>query len=139
MKVLDDCKGASGDHDTKLCGGSYVTGHNSCFGDSGGPLFISHDGHHKLIGIVSRGIIAECENSKVEVFTKVNQYVDWIENQIGGMRFGCLYIYKGRKFSRSFVTMIVILKWLIKYQNKGSFWANSCGLLKLKSSPQKLQ
>ena len=162
MKVLprshEDCKiSIPGDPDTKVCAeGPYVTGKATCKGDSGGPLFISHDGHHKLIGITSYGwnpkfgivlfpgisTLQEevvCRRYLASVFTKVNQYVDWIENQIGGMRFGCMYIYKGRKFSRSFVTMIVILKWLIKYQNKGSFWANTCGLLKLKSSPQKLQ
>ena len=59
MKVLprshEDCKiSIPGDPDTKVCAeGSSVRGKDACGGDSGGPLFISHDGHHKLIGITS--------------------------------------------------------------------------------------
>ena len=61
LKVLspshEDCKIDGDDPDTKLCGGSYVTGKTPCHADSGGPLFISHQGHHKLIGIVSYAVM----------------------------------------------------------------------------------
>ena len=100
LKVLppshEDCKILhGGDRDTKLCvEGSYVTGKAPCKGDSGGPLFIIHDGHPKLIGITSYGYnpkIGTCGSYLNSVYTKVNQYVDWIENQIGGMRLGFMY------------------------------------------------
>jgi len=93
MKVLprshEDCKiSIPGDPDTKVCAeGAYVTGKTICQGDSGGPLFISQDGHYKLIGITSYGYnpkIGTCGSYLNSVYTKVNQYVDWIENQIGG-------------------------------------------------------
>jgi len=96
MKVLprshEDCKiSIPGDPDTKVCAeGPYVTGKTTCKGDSGGPLFISHDGHHKLIGITSYGWRMDeegkCKDYLTSVYTKVNQYVDWIENQIGGSK-----------------------------------------------------
>ena len=112
LKVLppshDDCKiSIGGDRDTKLCTeGGYVTGKTVCKGDSGGPLFISQDGHHKLIGITSYGVpkkhsenvllfprfsylqkdVVKCEEFVTSVYTKVNQYVDWIENKIVGMK-----------------------------------------------------
>ena len=108
MKVLpqshEDCKiSIPGDPDTKVCAeGSYVTGKGTCSGDSGGPLFISHNGHHKLIGITSYNAYymqeeVTCKDHLASVFTKVNQYVDWIENQIGGMRLGFMYytLYTG--------------------------------------------
>ena len=106
MKVLprshEDCKiSIPGDPDTKVCAeGAYVTGKTTCHGDSGGPLIISHDGHHKLIGITSYGVPkklqidgVKCEEFVTSMYTKVNQYVDWIENQIGGMRLSFMYYY----------------------------------------------
>ena len=110
MKVLPlshkDCKTSIlGDPDTKLCvEGSYVTGKGTCKGDSGVPLFIIHDGHPKLIGINSYGwklkpvLDVKCEEFLTGMYTKVNQYVDWIENKIGGMRLFAMHS-RGRKFS----------------------------------------
>ena len=121
----EDCKRIDGDRATKLCiEGSYVTGKTPgkgpCKGDSGGPLFISQDGHHKLIGITSYGVPkkhsenvllfprfsylqkerrkVKCEEFVTNMYTKVNQYVDWIENKIGGMRLFAMHS-TGRKFS----------------------------------------
>ena len=114
MKVLPlshkYCKiSIPGDPDTKVCAeGSYVTGKTPCDGDSGGPLFISHDGHYKLIGITSyiagtsKNVVLfpgisylqeeeTCQDYLTSVYTKVNQYVDWIENQIGGIILGFMY------------------------------------------------
>merc|ERR1719309_850964 len=72
--------------DMKLCTSS-VTGKHPYHGDSGGPLFINHNGHYKLIGIVSYGTWFVCETwpcknrkPRLAVYTKVNQYVDWIQN-----------------------------------------------------------
>ena len=68
--------------------------------DSGGPLFISHNGHYKQIGIVSAGIdkklvhrFASDEDFYVPRFTRyarVNQFLDWIENHTRGMELGIL-------------------------------------------------
>ncbi|XP_034446266.1 trypsin-3 [Hippoglossus hippoglossus] len=60
-----------------LCAGSYRGGKDSCQGDSGGPLIC--DG--KFVGIVSWGI--SCAISYYPgVYTKVSNYVQWIEDTI---------------------------------------------------------
>uniref|UniRef100_A0A8C5PPF0 Complement C1s n=1 Tax=Leptobrachium leishanense TaxID=445787 RepID=A0A8C5PPF0_9ANUR len=63
-----------------LCAGDGA-GNDSCEGDSGGPLtFLDHNNNEKMYvaGIVSWGV--EC--GKYGVYTKVENYLDWIKETI---------------------------------------------------------
>jgi len=57
-------------------------GHGACQGDSGGGLFIGdlyvNDGR-QVIGIVSYGAAAGCELGYPNVFTRVTEYLPWID------------------------------------------------------------
>lgn len=59
-----------------LCAFSGKTGNGICSGDSGGPLVSGN----KLIGITSWGF--GCGNGVPDGFTRVSQYVDWVNNKI---------------------------------------------------------
>ncbi|XP_059185635.1 trypsin-like [Centropristis striata] len=64
-----------------ICAGSRFGGKDSCQGDSGGPLIC----HGKLEGIVSWGF--GCANANYPgVYTKVRQFVDWMELLINNRR-----------------------------------------------------
>ncbi|MGZ3690782.1 MAG: S1 family serine peptidase [Pseudobdellovibrio sp.] len=68
--------------DRMLCAGLEQGGKDSCQGDSGGPLFIKQtSGDYLLVGIVSWGEGCARAN-KFGVYTKVNNQVDWINQQI---------------------------------------------------------
>jgi uncharacterized protein (TIGR03382 family) len=61
-------------------------GADSCFGDSGGPVYIdTQDGHgHALVGIVSRGLAlpaAPCGNGGV--YVRVDKVISWIQSVTG--------------------------------------------------------
>lgn len=61
-------------------------GADSCFGDSGGPVYIdTQDGHgHALIGVVSRGLAlpaAPCGNGGV--YVRVDKVISWIQSVTG--------------------------------------------------------
>ena len=45
------------------------TGHNSCVGDSGGPVFIERNGSFWLVGLVSSGTRKDCGAGDTSVFT----------------------------------------------------------------------
>lgn len=61
---------------------TYAPGKDACQGDSGGPLVHSKNGRLYQIGIVSWGI--ECAKAaKPGVYTKVNNYLDWIKEKTG--------------------------------------------------------
>ncbi|CAH2322632.1 complement C1s subcomponent [Pelobates cultripes] len=57
-----------------LCAGD-ATGHDSCKGDSGGPLMFFGEGRMYTAGITSWGV--NC--GKFGVYTKVENYLDWIK------------------------------------------------------------
>ncbi|KAL3876033.1 hypothetical protein ACJMK2_033920 [Sinanodonta woodiana] len=66
--------------DSVLCA-SAVNGKDSCWGDSGGPLFCHHDNQWTQAGIISLGYT--CGDAAFPgIYTKVAYYYDWIENKI---------------------------------------------------------
>lgn len=68
--------------DTQLCYGSRIGSQDTCNGDSGGPLQLTHDNLHcmyKIFGITSLGL--SCGNQNVPaIYTNVVLYIKWIEN-----------------------------------------------------------
>lgn len=53
-------------------------------GDSGGPLVHKDKtGHIRQVGIVSFGKVFGCELGYPGVFTRVTEYLDWIEKNAG--------------------------------------------------------
>lgn len=73
----------SGITSNMICAGYTSGGRDSCQGDSGGPLFFQYQGQYFQAGIVSFG--RGCARPNYPgVYTRVSQYVDWIEDNIGG-------------------------------------------------------
>ncbi|XP_063636113.1 CLIP domain-containing serine protease HP8-like [Cydia splendana] len=60
-----------------LCASS-KNGQDMCFGDSGGPIMLAHDGNYYLTGIVSHRI-SPCGSSVPSMYTNVYSYLDWIQ------------------------------------------------------------
>ncbi|XP_023218171.1 transmembrane protease serine 9-like [Centruroides sculpturatus] len=55
---------------------------DTCYGDSGGPLTVHHEGKWYLVGIISWG--EGCSTPrKYGIYTKVENYVEWIQNVTG--------------------------------------------------------
>lgn len=53
-------------------------------GDSGGPLVCKNAAGNKVqVGIVSFGLSFGCELGFPGVFTRVTEYLDWIEKNAG--------------------------------------------------------
>jgi len=55
-------------------------GKSSCNGDSGGPLTVNDEGQTKQVGIVSFGIAFGCAVGFPHAYTRVTEYLDWIED-----------------------------------------------------------
>ncbi|MDQ3336371.1 MAG: serine protease [Myxococcota bacterium] len=77
------CNPAVAPHGEFMAGGH---GADSCFGDSGGPVYIdTQDGHgHALVGVVSRGLAlpqAPCGNGGV--YVRVDKVISWIQSVTG--------------------------------------------------------
>ena len=72
------------DGETQLCAGGFTKpGKTLCSGDSGGPLqCVGSDGLWYQYGIVSYGANKCGAANASDVFTKVSQYIDWIEKTI---------------------------------------------------------
>jgi secreted trypsin-like serine protease len=71
-----------------LCARAKNPFHGGCYGDSGGPLFYSNKGSHRLVGVVSGGN-DKCRSTHINpetgleefmptVFTDVSYYKDWM-------------------------------------------------------------
>jgi len=73
-------------NDTMFCAGTAKGGIDSCQGDSGGPFVVplnddSSNQRYQLAGIVSWGI--GCAKTGLPgVYTKVSNYIDWIEESM---------------------------------------------------------
>lgn len=67
--------------DNMLCAGSLGDRKDSCSGDSGGPMFTRYKNTWFLVGLVSWG--EGCgRREKFGVYTKVSQYLEWIQHHI---------------------------------------------------------
>jgi len=73
------------DEKIMFCAGYPEGGKDSCQGDSGGPiLFKDTKGHYVLQGVVSFG--KGCaRKDKVGVYTRVSNYIDWINDNVKKM------------------------------------------------------
>ena len=67
-----------------MCAGGEI-GKDSCGGDSGGGLFSKRDdGRWEVVGIVSFGS-ERCGDGTPGVYTRVSQYLQWIEQTMKKM------------------------------------------------------
>lgn len=70
--------------DNMLCAGSLGDKKDSCAGDSGGPMITKYKDTWFLVGLVSWG--EGCgRREKFGVYTKVSQYLEWIQHHIDKM------------------------------------------------------
>jgi len=70
--------------DNMFCAGFYEGGKDACTGDGGGPLFVNIDNENRLVGLVSWG--EGCgEPEYYGVYTKVQNYIEWINNTINAI------------------------------------------------------
>lgn len=67
--------------DIHFCAGFGGGGKDSCFGDSGGPIFENHNGTALQVGVVSWGEGCARPN-KSSVYARVSAVYDWIQSQI---------------------------------------------------------
>lgn len=56
---------------------------DSCYGDSGGPLYYDHKGETYLVGITSRGYITSWDCGEGGIYVRPDAVIDWIEETIG--------------------------------------------------------
>ncbi|XP_059479434.1 brachyurin-like [Neocloeon triangulifer] len=71
-------------NDSKICVDTLGGTAGTCNGDSGGPLVITEaDGEVTEIGIVSFGSSAGCESGAPAAFTRVSEYLPWLETNAG--------------------------------------------------------
>ncbi len=69
--------------DNQLCVGELAGGKDSCDGDSGGPLFRGIYGNAVQYGVISYGKKQCAKTGEPAVYTRVADYLDWIQSQIG--------------------------------------------------------
>ncbi|XP_045762379.1 phenoloxidase-activating enzyme-like isoform X2 [Maniola jurtina] len=64
----------------QICAGGEID-KDTCKGDSGGPLMYESDKIHEVVGVVSFGLL-QCGIKKPSVYTKVYDYLTWINANI---------------------------------------------------------
>ena len=75
--------------DNMICAGLADGARDACNGDSGGPLFVTHDGNRTQVGIVSWGegpmdANAACGHANAYgVYTRLANYRGWIASHMG--------------------------------------------------------
>lgn len=75
---------------SQVCAGSDVDDQDSCYGDSGGPLYHTSAGKNTLVGLVSYGYSCGLKEYP-GVYTRVSVHSEWIEGivrdnaQLGGL------------------------------------------------------
>lgn len=69
--------------DQTICAGDMAGGKDACQGDSGGPLFVTSEGRHVQVGLVSWG--EGCARPKLPtIYTRVSSHADWIRQTVTG-------------------------------------------------------
>ena len=86
--VVDhDCNGGRGCNGSVSPNGELTAGGNgidSCFGDSGGPLYLLDEGGPVLVGVTSRGFSdSSLPCSEGGIYVRPDAIIDWIEQQSG--------------------------------------------------------
>jgi secreted trypsin-like serine protease len=88
IEVVDSaCTGDPACEPSIAPGGEFIAGGHgadACFGDSGGPVYVSTAVGPALIGVVSRGLVASatpCGDGGV--FVRADKVVRWIESETG--------------------------------------------------------
>lgn len=81
----EDCRRIYKEHQRELIDGQYCAnsfdGTDACQGDSGGALNYEYkDGAYYQYGIISYG--AGCGSEFPAIYTKVNKYLDWINDEM---------------------------------------------------------
>ena len=77
----DSCQASVAPHGEFLAGGN---GEGSCFGDSGGPVFLNTKEGAALVGIVSRGLAmpgSTCSDGGV--YVRADKVVSWVQSVTG--------------------------------------------------------
>ena len=70
--------------DSQICAGNPVQRFDTCQGDSGGPMIMRVPKENSwlnsdyVVGLTSLG--AACGGTTPSIYTKVSEYIDWIEN-----------------------------------------------------------
>lgn len=88
MVTDPDCTEASGCKPAIAPGGEFVAGGtgqaDSCFGDSGGPVYLDTPGGPVVIGAVSRGVDgARTPCGGGGIYVRTDKVVDWVEETAG--------------------------------------------------------
>jgi secreted trypsin-like serine protease len=68
---------------TEMVAGQRGLQKDSCTGDSGGPLYIKHNGSMFLLGATSRGVRSENVCGDGGIYIRVDQFLDWIKEKTG--------------------------------------------------------
>jgi secreted trypsin-like serine protease len=69
--------------ESQICAGG-VRGHDTCRGDSGGPLQTSHHDApcvYDIVGLTSYGSYM-CGTTSYGIYTKISAFLDWIEKHV---------------------------------------------------------
>ncbi|CDW57254.1 Trypsin domain containing protein [Trichuris trichiura] len=69
----------------QLCVGQHYSEYNTCYGDSGSPLFCKIDGRYVALGVLSLGP-GNCTENIPSIYARLSAYGDWINNSMEELR-----------------------------------------------------